>query len=735
MYNSFFILLAGILPFVMMGIPAGYCLNRKLSKKPSAECTYAYALFMGYIGYSVPAIYLTSFGIPVRKFGFILLAAAVITLGIFIFHLKKNEKLSDLIPSKWFVISALIVFAVLNFGFLTMNPLHYRMDDFSDLRYYTAAGEAWKTIPHRNWMRLYSEKNALWLSWAAICNNGMERICPVLSFSLISTWAGVDTSAVSGAVGNLAVFFVFSGTVSFMDGLKVPDSVKGAAAVWTALCPMVVISMLNCFLPMTMMIGAVIFACTFFPRLFERPCILCAVAAGGFIGVFMETVLDGLYILWGLYILTLVCMLFAGRIRAGDLRLVLTGAAVSLLTVLPVIRAMFLELVSTSSVRTAFNSIYAFAYSRTALTFAFFGTKLTGRGSVYVFAVTILSIVLVFAGILGLVLYFLRTRDFRFTNILAVLAVSLFFLALSYEAQYAFYKVFQLGFPGLVIGTVLFVVFILQEFSRAGKKTGFWRYKAASLLLIAVMTFVVICSAGGSCGHIYRCSVKYTNAKDANPNLTYLTKDGRPNWEVLDTIGTVSGKNILYISNNEESHAQTLFSYFGRGNRIWYLDPETYELSKINGYGWQDVEPENEIPADAEIYIEDGKEKFILNDAERDGFISALGCYGPGDTRSVTLDGSPAAGVNRLRLIVFSRENRSVELTLNVTAENGGEEIVLRTSDGKGTEALRFPVNEDVPVRLQVGAGRSEILFEAEAGQTFSLNSYRIGHRYSADIA
>ena len=549
MYNSFFILLAGILPFVMMGIPAGYCLNRKLSKKPSAECTYAYALFMGYIGYSVPAIYLTSFGIPVRKFGFILLAAAVITLGIFIFHLKKNEKLSDLIPSKWFVISALIVFAVLNFGFLTMNPLHYRMDDFSDLRYYTAAGEAWKTIPHRNWMRLYSEKNALWLSWAAICNNGMERICPVLSFSLIATWAGVDASAVSGAVGNLAVFFVFSGTVSFMDGLKVPDSVKGAAAVWTALCPMVVISMLNCFLPMTMMIGAVIFACTFFPRLFERPCILCAVAAGGFIGVFMETVLDGLYILWGLYILTLVCMLFAGRIRAGDLRLVLTGAAVSLLTVLPVIRAMFLELVSTSSVRTTFNSIYAFAYSRTALTFAFFGTKLTGRGSVYVFAVTILSIVLVFAGILGLVLYFLRTRDFRFTNILVVLAVSLFFLALSYEAQYAFYKVFQLGFPGLVIGTVLFVVFILQEFSRAGKKTGFWRYKAASLLLIAVMTFVVICSAGGSCGHIYRCSVKYTNAKDANPNLTYLTKDGRPNWEVLDTIGTVSGKNILYISS------------------------------------------------------------------------------------------------------------------------------------------------------------------------------------------
>ena len=128
-----------------------------------------------------------------------------------------------------------------------------------------------------------------------------------------------------------------------------------------------------------------------------------------------------------------------------------------------------------------------------------------------------------------------------------------------------------------------------------------------------------------------------------------------------------------------------------------------------------------------EIYLKDGKEKFILNDAERDGFISALGCYGPGDTRSVTLDGSPAAGVNRLRLIVFSRENRSVELTLNVTAENGGEEIVLRTSDGKGTEALRFPVNEDVPVRLQVGAGRSEILFEAEAGQIFSLNSYSVG--------
>ena len=726
MYNSFYILLAGLLPFVAMGMPAGYWLNRKLSKKPSAECTYAYALFMGYIGYSIPSMYLTSFGIPVRIFGKILPAAAVIVLGVFIFHLMKTEKLSDLIPSGWFVISVLIVFAVLNFGYLTMNPLHYRMDDFSDLRYYAAAGEAWKTIPHRNWMSLYTGKNALWLSWAAICNNGMERICPVLSFSLISTWAGTDASAVSGAVGNLAVFFVFAGTISFMDGLKVPDVIKGAAAVWTALCPMVVISMLNCFLPMTMMIGAVIFACSFFPRLFGKPCIPCAAAAGAFIGVFMETVLDGLYILWGLYILTMLCMLFTGRIRSRDLRFVLITAAVSLLTVLPAVRALFRELVSTSSVRTAFNSIYAYAYSRTALTYAFFGTKFTGRGSIYIFVITILSIVSVFAGVLGLVLYFLRTRDLRFTNILAVLAVSLFFLALTYEAQYAFYKVFQLGFPGLVTGIVLFGFFIFKELLRTEKKTGLRRYKAAAFLLTAVTFSVEVCSIGGSCGHIYRCSVKYTNEKDANPNLTYLTNDGRPNWEVLDALRAVSGKNILYVSSNEESHAQSLFSYFGRQNRIWYLNPETYELSKINGYGWQDAEPENEIPADAEIYIEDGKEKYILNDAERDGCIAELGYYGPEDSRSVTLDGSPAGSVSRLRLTLFSREDRSVELILNVTAEDGREEIVLRKSDGTSAENLRFQANKDAAVRLYVGAGRTEFFFETEVGQTFLLNSYSV---------
>ena len=65
-------------------------------------------------------------------------------------------------------------------------------------------------------------------------------------------------------------------------------------------------------------------------------------------------------------------------------------------------------------------------------------------------------------------------------------------------------------------------------------------------------------------------------------------------------------------------------------------------------------------------------------------------------------------------------------------AELGSQKAQLWADE---LERLLTMPDEDVPVRLQVGAGRSEILFEAEAGQTFSLNSYRIGHRYSANIA
>lgn len=727
MYNSLIILLMGTVPFLAAGLPIGYWLNARLSDRPAAEVTYAYALFAGYALYAVPSMYLARAGIPVRMFAWLLLAAAAAGLAGFLYRMKKAGKLRELVPPAWFVLSALAVFLVVNFGFLTMDPLRYRMDDFSDLRYYAAAGEAWKTVPHGEWKTAYSENNELWLSWAAICNNGMERICAVMLFSLISSWAMVDTSAVSGAIGNLAVLFVFAGAVCFLEGVKGGSRLKASASVWAALCPMVVISMLNCFLPMTMMVGGTLFACTFFVKVLKKRDIPTAIAAGIFIGVFVETVLDGLYVLTGLYILTLICLLFAGHLRFRDLRYSVLTAATAPLTVLPVMYYLVRELRGTSSVRTAFNIIYHFAFSRVALTYAFFGTRFTDRGAKYIFVITIASFLLLFIGIAGLITAFLKTKDLRYTNILAVFALSLIFLALDYEAQYAFYKVLQLSFPGLVIGACLFLEMVRRELLKAQKHSGLARYRTAAAVLMVCSLAVEVYSIGMSGGHLLRCSIKYTNERDSNTNCTYLTEDKRPDWDTLEALHGTEGRSILYVSNHEESHAQTLFSYMARGNRIWYLDPETYSLSRIQTYGWENISPGKDVPLDAEIYIEDGKEKYILNQEERENYAAMLAFYTEGRNDAVTLDGTPITGVTGLRLDAFTRKDRDIRLVLDAAPADEKDTVTLTVTDGQGGASyVVIPPEGETAIDLSLKAGRSTFFLNPGEGRILSLNAYRL---------
>lgn len=749
MYNACFILLVGTIPFFLAGLPAGYYLNRKFRETPAPETTWSFAVFFGYIFYAVPSMFLVRLEIPVGRFAWVLPASAGVICGVFLWNMKKRKLMKRLIPPAWFIVAAVLVFLLLNFGFLTMNPIRYRLDDFSDLRYYAAAGEAWKTIPHGEWKTLYAEDNALWLSWASICNDGMERICPVLMFSLISSWAGVDASAVSGAVGNLAVLFVFCGAVVFLDDIEMKGFIKGTIAVGTALCPMVVISMLNCFLPMTMLVGGTLFACSFFVRIFEKPDIPGSFFAGSFIAVFIETVLDGVYILLGLYALTAVSMIFTGKMRIRDLRYSLITLFCAPVILLPVLDHLLTEFFGTNSVRTDFNIIYSYAYSRIALTYAYFGTRLSGRGSRYIFVVTIVSFVLLFMGVVGLAAAFLRTRKFRYTNLLAVFALSFIFLALDYEAQYAFYKVLQLSFPGLLIGAWLLLSGICREFLSIGMRAGWRRFTFAAYGLLACALFTEVYSVGMSCGHLLRCSIEYSNDRDSNANRTYLTEDGRPNWEMLLRVRELSGQDLLYVSGNEESHAQTLFSYFGRENHIWYLNPGTYELSRIKRYGWESVNPGYDVPADAEIYIEDGKENVILNREERDDLIAVLSAVG-NEGGSATFSGNPVSGITKLELDVFSRDRRTVRLILDVTAEDGSGEILLREAgsaslndperspqdsaqdlsaeeadSGQGGE-IHFSSGEAGEMILNLKQGSSHVVLETEGGKTLTVNSCRV---------
>ena len=304
------------------------------------------------------------------------------------------------------------------------------------------------------------------------------------------------------------------------------------------------------------------------------------------------------------------------------------------------------------------------------------------------------------------------------------------FLALDYEAQYAFYKVLQLSFPGIVIGTWLFVEAVRKELLRMGKQSGLARYRAASAVLTACVLAVELYSIGMSGGHLRRCTIEYTNERDSNANMTYLTEDGRPNWDILEEVHSIEGRDILYVSNHEESHAQSLFAYMARGNRIWYLDPETYALSRIPAYGWENVSPGEDVPEDAEIYIEDGKEGYLLNKDERGNFAVMLACYTEGRDDAVTLDGSPVSGVTGLRLDAFTRKERNVRLVLDVEPADGEGNVTLTVTDGKGSASyVVLPPEGETMIDLSLKAGRSTILLDPGEGRVLSLNAYRLEER------
>ena len=327
----------------------------------------------------------------------------------------------------------------------------------------------------------------------------------------------------------------------------------------------------------------------------------------------------------------------------------------------------------------------------------------------------------------GLVLSFLKTKELRYTNILAVFGLSFIFLALNYEAQYAFYKVLQLSFPGLVIGACLFLRVVRKECLKAWKQSGYVRYRAAAAALVICALAVEIYSIGMSGGHLMRCTIEYTSERDSNTNMTYLTKDRRPDWDTLEAVHETKGRDILYVSNHEESHAQSLFSYMARGNRIWYLDPETYELSKIPVYGWEDVSPGEDVPEDAEIYIEDGKEGYLLNKNDRGNFAAMLAFYSEGRNDAVTLDGSPVSGVTGLRLDVFTRAERNVRLVLDASSADGeGPTILTVTNEQGSTSRIVLSGERETEIDLSLKAGRSTILLDPGEGRSLALDDYRL---------
>ena len=136
------------------------------------------------------------------------------------------------------------------------------------------------------------------------------------------------------------------------------------------------------------------------------------------------------------------------------------------------------------------------------------------------------------------------------------------------------------------------------------------------------------------------------------------------------------------------------------------------------------------MPEDAEIYIEDGKEGYLLNKDERGNFAVMLAFYTEGRDDAVTLDGSPVSGVTGLRLDAFTRKERNVRLALDVEPADGEGSVALTVTDGDGDAFyVVLPPEGETVIDLSFKAGRSTILLDPGEGRILSLNAYRLEER------
>ena len=133
------------------------------------------------------------------------------------------------------------------------------------------------------------------------------------------------------------------------------------------------------------------------------------------------------------------------------------------------------------------------------------------------------------------------------------------------------------------------------------------------------------------------------------------------------------------------------------------------------------------MPLDAEIYIEDGKEKYILNQEERENYAAMLAFYTEGRNDAVTLDGTPITGVTGLRLDAFTRKDRDIRLVLDAAPADEKDTVTLTVTDGQGGASyVVIPPEGETAIDLSLKAGRSTFFLNPGEGRILSLNAYRL---------
>lgn len=567
MFLSILLLLLGGISLTLSGFPLTYIFFKN-SKSISIESLWGISFFVGYaIITSLIKIFLF-FNIPIKYSAVPVFFLLIIIFIIFIVIIKKKKQ--RIMPAKWFLLLLLCVISVSSIGFIISGAENYILYGWWDITNYIQQAEAFKELPYASWNEI--SYNNPWLLAAQSFFEGWHRISFASFQGFIATISLTDVSKVVGMSGSIGIMLIAMALVYLTDGIKIKLFYRWCAIFFGSTCPIIILAELECFLPVCFFIGMSILSCKIFIELLKSPSFGKTFIVGCLISSYATTLLDGIYIILGLSVVSAICLLFFNKIKVKALLNLFAAYFISVILNFPILDHIITELGSNLS-RSELNDIYGFAYTKDALTYSFFNFKASGSSEAIVFIITLLSVILFLAGIFGLVYELISQKQFVLFNGIILLSLPLLFFCQKEELQYAFFKIFQFGFPLIVLGDFLFLQTCVYEFKKI--------YCVKNTFNVFMKKLVVICM----CVSIL-CFFSLSTYRSIEANYqgsvkgigNHKFRSFAPNdqlWELWNKLNKQSGKNILFIGRCDNI-PNTMSVYFNRKNNVYLLTKEQY---------------------------------------------------------------------------------------------------------------------------------------------------------------
>lgn len=500
------------------------------------------------IGFSCLTLILrviTKFNIPLKYSSWPVWIAVVL-----IFVLTLWSKKYILLPSKSFLIGALIVVAVCGLGYFLVGAKMYRGYDVWDMGFYLPQAQflieypvnlSHDSIPNQPWLALITGNDYF----------NTHRISRGLYQGFITVVGGLpDASYTMGLVLLTGSLFIYCASVCILEKIQMPQKAKIPCAVWAATVPGALSLALDGFLGSSLSVGFTMIIGYLVYNLAEDFSIKKGLVYALILAAATTVYTEMTYIYVGISIVTLAFAILCKKAKIKKCLLAfLTIFAAAFLMNIQYLEAYIHDLNPSWSIggNPGLDFIYeGFGFQASGLSVLFFGIESNRIPFFFSSLLGFGSVCLLLAAITGLLLMVLREKLPWTISLLCIAAFPVVFISSKYnQSVYQFYRMLLQASPVLILGICYFTYYVtqkMQEFKKA---------------IIGGICFIAVFS-------MINTSINTTGQGTLSDRKVKFSQE---DYEFMNQIAEMKGKDIYLISSPGLMDLWSI--YYGRKNNIW----------------------------------------------------------------------------------------------------------------------------------------------------------------------